>query len=198
MKSKIHLIYALGLCLFVAGGLGAATARGQDPARLKLDHLERLANKADEVTDVNLDGAMLKLASKFMDEDEKDPEDAKVREMIKKLKGIYIKSFEFDKEGQYTDADVDSIREQLRGPGWKKMVNVRSKRDKENAEIYVLGDENNMQGLVILAAESKELTVVDIVGPIDLDTLSELGGHMGIPPVEVKKGGKEAGDANSK
>ncbi len=198
MKSKIHLIYAFGLWLFVAWGLGAATARGQDPARLKLDHLERLADKADEVTDVNLDGAMLKLASKFMDEDEKDPEEAKVRQMIKKLKGIYIKSFEFDKEGQYTDADVDSIREQLRGPGWKKMVNVRSKRDKENAEIYVLGDENNMQGLVILAAESKELTVVDIVGPIDLDTLSELGGHMGIPPVEVKKGGKEAGDANTK
>ena len=198
MKRKIHSIYALGLSLFVAGGLGATTARGQDPARLKLDHLERLADKADEVTDVNLDGAMLKLASKFMDEDEKDPEEAKVREMIKKLKGIYIKSFEFDKEGQYTDADVESIREQLRGPGWKKMVNVRSKRDKENAEIYVLGDEDNMLGLVILAAEPKELTVVDIVGPIDLDRLSELGGHLGIPPVEVKKGGKEAGDANSK
>ena len=198
MKSKIHLINAFGLCLFVAGGLGAATARGQDPARLKLDHLERLADKADEVTDVNLDGAMLKLASKFMDEDEKDPEEAKVREMIKKLKGIYIKSFEFDKEGQYTDGDVESIRAQLRGPGWKKMVNVRSKRDKENAEIYVLGDEDNMLGLVILAAEPKELTVVDIVGPIDLDRLSELGGHLGIPPVEVKKGGKEAGDANSK
>ena len=196
MKSKIHLIYALGLWLFVAGGLGAATARGQDPARLKLEHLERLADKADEVTDVNLDGAMLKLASKFMNDD--GDEDRRIGEMVKKLKGIYIKSFEFDKEGQYTDADVESIREQLRGPGWKKMVNVRSKRDKENAEIYVLGDENNMQGLVILAAESKELTVVDIVGPIDLDTLSELGGHMGIPPVEVKKGGKEAGDANTK
>ena len=196
MKRKIHSIYALGLSLFVAGGLGAMTARGQDPARLKLDHLERLADKADEVTDVNLDGAMLKLASKFMNDD--GDEDRRIGEMVKKLKGIYIKSFEFDKEGQYTDGDVESIRAQLRGPGWKKMVNVRSKRDKENAEIYVLGDENNMQGLVILAAESKELTVVDIVGPIDLDTLSELGGHMGIPPVEVKKGRKEAGDANTK
>jgi uncharacterized protein DUF4252 len=200
MKSKIHSIYFLGLSFFVALGWGPVSARAQDPARLKLDHLEKLADKADEVTDVNLDGAMLKLASKFMDADEKDPEEAKVREMIKKLKGIYIKSFEFDKEGQYTDADVESIREQLRGPGWQKqkLVSVRSKRDKEIVEIYVLGDENNMQGLVILAAEAKELTVVDIVGPIDLDALSELGGHMGIPPVEVKKGGKEAGDANSK
>ena len=121
MKRKIHSIYALGLSLFVAGGLGATTARGQDPARLKLDHLERLADKADEVTDVNLDGAMLKLASKFMNDD--GDEDRRIGQMVKKLKGIYIKSFEFDKEGQYTDADVESIREQLRGPGWKKSNN---------------------------------------------------------------------------
>ncbi len=172
-------------------GLSPA-ARAQEAARLKLDHLSKLADKADEVTDVNLDGALLKFAAKF---DDDDPEE---QEMIKKLKGIYIKSFEFDKEGQYSYADVESVREQLRGPGWQKMVNVRSKREKENTEIYFVGDEDHMQGLVILAVEPKELTVVNIVGPIDLDKLSELGGHMGIPSVEVKKGAKEAGHAESK
>ncbi|PYV16117.1 MAG: hypothetical protein DMG21_13020 [Acidobacteria bacterium] len=188
---------ALGLlAALLALGLAPA-ARAQETARLKLDHLSKLADKADEVTDVNLDGAMLKFAAKFINDDD-DPEERKVQDMVKKLKGIYIKSFEFDKEGQYSDADVESVREQLRGPSWQKMVNVRSKRDKENTEIYFVGDEEHMQGLVILAAEPKELTVVDIVGPIDLDMLSELGGHMGIPPVEVKKGGKEAGNGNSK
>jgi len=164
---------------------------------VKLDHLSKLADKADEVTDLNLDGAMLKFASKFINDDD-DPEEREIQEMVKKLKGIYIKSFEFDKEGQYSDSDVESVREQLRAPGWQKMVNVRSKRDKETDEIYDLGDEDHMQGRVILAAEPKELTVVNIVGPIDLDKLSELGGHMGIPSVEVKKGGKEAGHAESK
>jgi uncharacterized protein DUF4252 len=181
----------------LAIGLSPA-ARAQEPARLRLDQLEKLADKADEVTEVNLDGAMLKFAAKFMNDD--GDEDRRVGEMVKKLKGIYIKSFEFAKEGQYSDADVESIRQQLHAPGWKlqKIVYAHSKRDKETDEIYALGDEDHMQGLVILAAEPKELTVVDIVGPIDLDKLSELGGHMGIPPVEVKKGAKEAGDGNSK
>jgi hypothetical protein len=181
------------LVALLAAGL-APPARAQEAARLKLDRLERLADKADEVADVNLDGPMLKFAAKFMNDDN-DPEDRQVQEMVKKLKGIYIKSFEFDKEGQYTDADVEAVREQLRGPGWQKMVNVRSKRDKETSEIYFLGDEEHVQGLVILAAEPKELTVVNLVGPVELDKLSELGGHMGIPPVERKKSsndGKEA------
>lgn len=196
VKTKTWKIPFWPLAAALALGLAPA-AQAQEAARLKLDNLSKLADKADEVTDVNLDGAMLKFAAKFINDDD-DPEEREVQEMVKKLKGIYIKSFEFDKEGQYSDADVESVREQLRGPGWQKMVNVRSKRDKETDEIYVLGDEEHMQGLVILAAEPKELTVVNLVGPIDLDKLSELGGHMGIPSVEVKKGGKEAGHAESK
>jgi len=35
--------------------------------------------------------------------------------------------------------------------------------------------------LVVLSAEPKELTVVNIDGPIDPEQLSELSGHMGIP-----------------
>jgi len=45
-------------------------------------------------------------------------------------------------------------------------------------------------GLVILSAEPKELTVVNIVGPINLDQLSDLGGHLGIPPVQMEKPAK--------
>jgi hypothetical protein len=41
--------------------------------------------------------------------------------------------------------------------------------------------------LAIIATEPKQLTLVNIVGAIDLDTLSELGGHMGIPDVDVDK-----------
>jgi len=34
----------------------------------------------------------------------------------------------------------------------------------------------------VLSAEPKELTIVNIDGPIDPEQLSELGGHLGIPP----------------
>lgn len=171
-------------------------AYGQSP-RLQINQLEKLSSKAAEVVDVTLDGSMLKLASKFLSA-EKDPDETEVRELIKNLKGVYVKSFEFDKEGGYSEADVDSIRAQLSAPAWSRVVGVRSKRDKENTEIYLMteGDAKNILALAIIAAEPKELTVVNIVGPIDIDKLSALEGKMGIPRLELEKQGpsrKQAG-----
>ncbi len=181
---EIGWAVALALCLAPLGS-------GQD-AKLKLDHLEQLSSKAAEVVDVTLDGPMLQMASKFMAEDN-DPEAAATRELIKSLKGVYVKSFEFDKPGQYSAADVEAIRAQLKAPGWARIVGVVSKRESETDEVYLMnaGDEKNPQGLAIIAAEPTELTVVNIVGPIDLDKLSALSGHMGIPHVEVEKGAKQ-------
>lgn len=159
-------------------------------ARLRIDHLEKLADKAVEVVDVTLDGSLLQLASKFLSE-KRSPDEAKAKELVKQLKGIYVKSFEFDHEGAYTEADLESIRAQLRAPAWSRIVGVRSKRHGDNAEVYLRTEgENNVLGLVILSAEPKELTVVNIVGPISLDKLSDLGGHLGIPPVQVERSAK--------
>ena len=159
----------------------ALPARAQD-ARLKLAHLEKLNAKAVEVNNVTLDGDTLQLAAKFLDMDKEDPESGQVRSLIKNLKGIYVKNFEFDQPNQYSAADVEEIRAQLAAPGWNKIVESRDKRANENNEIYVMKDtHNNIAGIAILVAEPKELTVVNIVGPVDLDKLSALGGKFGIP-----------------
>jgi uncharacterized protein DUF4252 len=162
-------------------------AHGQN-ARVRINHLEKLAAKAEEVVDVNIDGAMLQLATKFLSGGERD--EAGVKELVSGLKGVYVKSFEFEKEGAYSKNDLDPIREQLRSPGWSKIVNVQSKQDNEAVEIYTMGDSDKMTGLVILAAEPTELTVVNIVGPINLDKLSKLGGHLGIPRIDIEQGDK--------
>jgi len=169
--------------------LPAATARGQD-ARLQIKNLEKLADKAAEVVEVTLDKPMLELASKFL-KDEDD--DAEARELIKDMKGIYVKSFEFDKEGEYSDADIEPILAQLKGPGWSKLVDVRSKRDRETDAVYIMELDGKIVGLAVIAAEPKELTIVNIVGPIDLDKLSKLEGHLGVPHLDLdRKPAKEA------
>ncbi len=147
--------------------------------------IEKLASKATEVVDVSLDGQMLRLASRFLSSN--DPDEAKAKNIVNGLKGIYVKSFEFEKEGEYSPADLDEIRQQLRAPGWSRMVGVISKRGGENAEIYIKLDNEHIGGLVVLCAEPKELTVVNLVGNINLDDLSALGGHFGIPDVEAHK-----------
>jgi len=175
--------------------LPAATARGQD-ARLQIKNLEKLADKAAEVVDVTLDKPMLELASKFL---KNEDDDAEARELIKDMKGIYVKSFEFDKEGEYSDADIEPILAQLKGPGWSKLVDVRSKRDRETDEVYIMQQDGKIVGLAVIAAEPKELTIVNIVGPIDLDKLSKLEGHLGVPHLDLdRKPAKEARHDNEK
>lgn len=168
----------------------ACTAAAFGQIKFNLDHL---ASRAKESVDITLDASTLGLAGSFLSKD--DPKEAKVKGLAKALQGVYIRSFEFEKEGEYSASDVESIRTQLRAPEWTRIIGVRSKGDAENSEIYVRKVDGKNAGIAILAAEPKELTVVQILGPIDLDQLGELGGNFGIPKVKTKpkpeKGSKE-------
>src|ERR1700730_18467903 len=138
---------------------------------------DKLAAKADEVVNIKLDGKMLHFASKFMN----DKDDADGKQLISKLKGIYVRSLEFKNPGEFTQADVEPIRDQLQGPEWSRMVDVDSKTDKEKVTIYVKSLGNQTVGMVILAEEPNELTFVDLDGPINPDDLDGLSGNFGIP-----------------
>jgi len=162
---------------FVLAVFVLAIAAPVSAQRINID-FPGLSTRAAETVDVTLDGPLLRLASKFLDPHDPDQRDA--REIVSKLEGIYVRSYEFDKEGEYDRAVVEHVRSQL-GSTWKRIVTVRS-RDKENVEIYVdVRGENNVRGLVIISAEPKELTIVNLVGPVDIDKLSSLEGEFGIP-----------------
>jgi hypothetical protein len=134
---------------------------------------DKLAKDAKESVDVTLDSSMLQLANN-------DPEEAHAKRLVSKLKGVYVRSFEFDKEGQYSMTDVESIRSQL--TGWSRIVGVKSTKG-ENTDVYLKKNGDQIEGLFIIDAEPKELTVVHIDGPIRPEDLNELGGHMGIPKI---------------
>jgi hypothetical protein len=159
-----------------------------DDVKMPVD-LEKLAAHATESVDVTLDASMLQLASKFLSNG--DPDEVQVKKLVSNLKGIYVRSFEFDKEGQYSLSDVQSIRTQLKAPVWSRIVCVRSLKG-ENSEVYLKKDGDKIGGMVVIAAEPKELTIVHIDGPINPEQLSELGGHMGIPKMgkDAKSGAK--------
>ena len=166
----------------------AVIANAQD-SQLKLNTLDHLAAKASRSVDVNIDGPLLRMASRVFDD--KDEDERKVKQLLAGIKGVYVRNFEFETDGQYTAADIEAIRTQLRGPGWTRMVDVKSKKD-GNVEVYVLLNGEQVGGLTVLSSENRELTVVNIVGPVDLDKLAELEGHLGIPEfgIESKKAKK--------
>ncbi|HZS08282.1 MAG TPA: DUF4252 domain-containing protein [Blastocatellia bacterium] len=176
----------IGVILWLVIG-SALTTRAQD-AKLEISQLDKLAAKAAEAVEVSLDEKLLRLAARILSD--KNPDEAKVKELILALKGVYVRVFEFDKAGEYSEADLEPLRSQLRAPGWSRIVGVRSRRGGENVDVFTRMQGDNIVGLAIIAAEPEELTVVNIVGPIDLEKLSQLEGHLGIPRLGIGRHGK--------
>lgn len=151
--------------------------------------LDKLAAKASEVVDVSLDGPLLQLASRFLSD--KDPDEANVKKMVVGLKGVYVRSFEFDDRDQYKDSDVEELRTQLKAPGWSRIVSAHSKRNGDNSDIYLKTESGQIAGLAIIVTEPRELTVISIVGSIHPEDIRDLGGHFGIPKIDIRNDKKD-------
>jgi hypothetical protein len=151
---------------------------------------DTLKDKAEESVDLTLDSNMLQFAGKFLSDN--DADQAKAKKIVEGLKGIYVRSFTFAKEGEYSAADVDAFREQLKAPGWSRIVGVTEKSGEKDEVYFKTSAGSQIGGLVIISAEPKELTIVSINGNISVDDLTNLGGQFGIPKVELPKSkGKE-------
>ncbi len=181
MKNLFQITWSLApvLLLLLAGS--AMTALGQGP-KLQMDQLDLLANKASDTVDVRLDERLMAVTAKFF----QGKDDADIKEVLKGIKGIYVKSFTFEKAGEYSQVDVDSVLSQLRGSTWSKVVSVKSKKDGENVEVYLNMVGDQITGLAVLSMNPKEFTVVNIVGAIDLDKLSKLEGQFGVPDLGIE------------
>lgn len=179
--SRAKRIVALAVLLLA----GFASASAQD-ARLQFSQLDKLATKAENVVEVTLDKNLLQVAAKFLSD--KNPTEAAVKDLVSKLQGVYVRVFEFDKTGEYSLGDVEPIRSQVAAPGWSKIVGVMSKREGQKVDVHLRMDNAGLiNGLLILATQPKELVVVNIVGPIDLEKLSQLEGQFGIPKLDLDK-----------
>jgi hypothetical protein len=186
-------VWASLLALGIATG-AAGIALGQDSLPAPSPIEKTLAERATHVTEVTLDKNMLAFASKFMDADKDDDKDDKaVKEMIRNLKGVYVREYEFDKEHSYTAEELEGLRKYFESADWSPMVHERTKGAAEGTDVFVKLVNGQMQGLFVLDAEAKELSLVLILGPIDMDKISKLGGSFGIPKDAVKKAQKEAG-----
>src|SRR5205807_7313053 len=75
----------------------AATAGAQD-ARIQMSQLDRFNEMADKVISVDVGESLIHLALSALS-DKRTPNEAKIKDILAGLKGVYVKRFEFDKEG---------------------------------------------------------------------------------------------------
>ncbi len=180
--------YLLKIVLPAVLLLSAAAASAQD-AHLRFEKLNNLESKALDVVEVNIDGKLLDLAKRTMAK-VNDQDAQKVGQAISGLKGIYVRVYNFEKDGEYNIADIDEIRQQLQAPGWERLANVRSKRNNQKVDVFTMFTGDTMSGVAVVISESKSVALVNVIGPIDIDLLAELSGKLNIPKIEIEKENK--------
>ena len=155
----------LALLLFC----GPAAARAQD-ARLRLDHLDRLAARASESVEITMNDVQVQFLRKLVSLGES--ERSKLKELLSKLKGVYVRGYEFARDGEYSDSDIEEIRAQLRSPGWEQIVEVRNRNKSD--EVFVMPRNDEIAGFAAVSTGPRKVCVINIVGPMDLDEMALL------------------------
>jgi hypothetical protein len=193
---KVYLMFVFALAALTVP-VPAQTAPSPMPLEPAVE--KELSAKASNVTEVTLGKNMLAFAAKFMDD--KDSDEAATRQLIEGLDGIYVRDYEFDKEGEYSPDEVDKLRQYFETSEWTPIVREREKKSGESTDVMMKMVNGESHGMFILSAEPKELSIVLILGPIRVDQLSSLsgiGGLSGLGNVEKNMKDKEKTDEKAK
>lgn len=165
MKRRTESLLALMLLC-----LGSVTSRAQQ-GQLQINHLDRLAASASESVEITLDELRLRAVAKLLTLDA--DQQRKLRETMARLRGVYIRGFEFDIDRAYTETDVAALRAQLRAPGWERIVAVRG-RSGETDEVYLLPQGEMLAGFAHISTAPRRLCVINLVGQLSLDDVGLL------------------------
>ena len=140
---------------------------------------KELAARASNVTEVTLGKNMLGFAAKFMNG--KDQDEAATQHLIENLDGIYVRAYEFDKEGEYSMEEIQKLRAVLSKPANGRPSFTRTSASRgETTDVLFKMVNGETHGMFILSVEPKELTIVLILGPVRMEDLGKLKGIGGL------------------
>ncbi|MCU1300403.1 MAG: hypothetical protein JWQ87_687 [Candidatus Sulfotelmatobacter sp.] len=137
-----------------------------------------LQQSASSKSEFTFDHSMLVLASKL------DPDNEDLRRVIAGISGISVHRYHFPASWQYDPEVLNSVNDEYRGAGWKRVMNKRDKSGGPGAsDLWVRWDNNAVSNVAILLASSNEVNFIVVSGAISPLDLSHLGGHFGIPKI---------------
>jgi hypothetical protein len=160
-----------------------APVLGLTGAKVDVDEPD-LEKKADEVVEVNLEGKSLEQGSRLLAI--RQGVSAPVKSLLSGIKGIYRRTYRFATGGSgYEDADVASIHKKMTGEGWSPVIDVKDNAKREAVTVYSYTEGESVAGVTVVSSDPSEVTVVNIVGPVDLQTLIEAGESLGVPTMQI-------------
>ena len=185
LLSRALTCVALTLSLFppaAAGGQG----QGQQQ---RPDGLDKYESEASDSVEVTIDERVLRMAAGALSD--RKPEERAVKALVAGLKGVYVRAFEFDREGAYQPAEVEALRARFNSPEWSRVVGVRSRKYHGNVDVFISSAGELIKGLAVVVAAPRELVYVHVSGDIDIERLRALEGRFSVPRLELYREGQE-------
>jgi Domain of unknown function (DUF4252) len=176
--------FALALLL-----IPSAAAGGQDATLPRPSGLEKYEAEASDSVEITVDERVLRLAAGALSD--RKPDERAIKALVAGLKGVYVRAFEFDRDGVYQPAEVEALRARFRAPEWSRVVGVRSRKYGDNVDVFLSSSGEQLKGLAVVVAAPRELVYVHVSGDIDLERLRELEGRFSVPRLELYREGKE-------
>ena len=186
MRLLARALTCIALTLFL---VPPATAGGQGPDSRRPAGLDKYEADASDSVEITVDERVLRMAAKALPD--RKPDEKAIKALISGLKGVYVRAFEFDREGVYQAAEVEALRARFSTPEWSRVVGVRSKKYGDNVDVFLSGSGEQLKGLAVVVAAPRELVYINVTGDIDLERLRDLEGRFSVPKLELYREGKE-------
>jgi len=196
MSSRRVSVFASAALFAVV--LSTPMAQAESNVPLTPQDLVALGMNATFHTDMTFDESMLHAASQAMPDEDKP--------ILARLHSISVHTFRYSAPGLYDPAALAAIRAQFDGDGWNHLVvkqphpqatagsdmattdpNGASMaapsppRDPMRTEVWMKMNHSNVDGVVLLVANERNVNLIVIDGMISPLDLLHLRGHFGIP-----------------
>ena len=145
-------------------------------------HLDELEEKADEVVKVNLWGKSLEQGKKLLSL--RKNVTSPVSRFLVGLKGVYRRTYRFA-GAKPEPEDVEPIYRQLADDGWAPLIETENREEESAVSVYSYYENQEVAGVTVVATDPEEVTVVRIMGSVDLEVLSDIGKGLGLPMMNI-------------
>jgi len=175
---KTLKIFLTVLFIFAINLVNAQSSKynySSEPGFFDFGDLSKLQS-GQQSTEVLLPESMIQSIAEMSEDDQE------VKALLNGIKFIRVNSFGItDQNTKVIDNKFKEFDKELLNKNWERMISTSDKKGGVN--IYVKNpSKEGINGLVILAKRKNgEATFVNIVGKLDLKSLSQIGGKFNIP-----------------
>jgi len=158
-------------------------AWGFTSAKLDID-TEELKSQADEVVEVNLDGKALEQGSKLLAV--RSGISNSFKSVLGSIKGIYRFTYRFALGNPYGIDAMENLHRQMTDSGWAPMIDVQNRKESTGLTVYsYTSEDDSPNGITVISNDPSEITVLNLVGDVDLEALARVGETLGMPVMSI-------------